>query len=150
MAYASSAVPRPTATPRSRAPRSPLEARPDVRSQVNGLGGAWLILGLISLGATAFLLYSSEDPRQMRAVAGYALLMGTLGVFWITLGIGAFLKKLWSIQGGLVLGYISIAIGLVSLVMSARQAQAFVVPSFLPFIIQLAIIRQAHRVLGSI
>lgn len=104
----------------------------DFRSQMLALGVAWILLGVLAGGVGAYLLangpFGNLEQILLAIVAVSALL-------WLTLGTFTCLKQMWAVYAGLVLSYISLVGNLLNLNVCA-------------VIIVIAIIVQAHRVIG--
>jgi hypothetical protein len=104
------------------------------RSQSLALGVAWIVLALLAIGLIAFAVGTTASRGQSPLLIATAVVAG-FGIIWITVGTFTCLKHLWAIYTGLVLSYISLVGNLLSFNLCA-------------ILILLAIIVQAHRVLG--
>jgi hypothetical protein len=106
----------------------------DFHNQSLALGVAWIVMALLALGLIAFAVGTTASQGQSPLLIAAAVVV-VFGIIWITVGTFTCLKHLWAVYTGLVLSYISLVGNLLSLNLCA-------------ILILLAIIVQAHRVLG--
>ena len=106
------------------------------RQQIHALGGFWIFIGSVATILSVGLLATNGQALGMRgenfilvAVAGIA------GIIWLSVGVGACFKQMWTVYVGLGLSYLSVLGNLINL-------------NICGLIILAAVILQAHRVLG--
>jgi len=136
-----------------RRPRRPHDGRdwdePDVRlrvtrqtirkfrEQIHALGAVWIFLGSVAALVAGFAVLGSTSVAKLLGADVMLLLViiGAMGGLWLTVGILTCLKQMWAVYVGLGLSYLSLV----------GQILNFNVCST---IILIAVILQAHRVIG--
>jgi hypothetical protein len=112
------------------------------RQQIHALGGLWIIIGSAALaypvagfGARSGLWGDPGDDFFSSEVLVLLVVAAVAGSVYLFLGVAACLKHMWAVYAGLVLSYFSLLGQLFSL-------------NICSIIITLAVIVQAHRVIG--
>jgi hypothetical protein len=106
------------------------------RDQIHALGAFWIIIGAVAIGF-GILIFNGR-AADMAILAGGEIIGSILfvqGFAWFGLGVATCLKQLWAVYIALVLSYLSILGNLVSF-------------NVCSLIILIAVILQAHRVIG--
>lgn len=105
------------------------------RQQTHALGALWIILGALAAVAVTVMAAFEAPAAAWPDNAALLAVLIPLTLLWIVIGVFTLMKHLWAIYTGLVLSYLSLIGNVFTLNICAIA-------------ILLAVILQAHRVLG--
>ncbi|GAB4157275.1 MAG: hypothetical protein Tsb009_34340 [Planctomycetaceae bacterium] len=117
--------------------------------QTRALGGFWIFIAVISVGAGLFLFQAAGANLNPGNAELVALLIIGLGFIYLSIGILAIAKVIPAIYVGLVLTYLSLISSFAQIMMGVAMGRAggFICGNIFGILICLAVIVQAHRVI---
>ena len=115
-------------------PRPDTQTVSQFRSQIHALGAFWIFVGALAIWFGVMLLTSRGEMFFGLTHTFFGAINICLGTLWLGLGILTIRKKMWAVYAALILSYVAIAPGLLSLNICGLG-------------VLLVVIFQAHRVI---